>query len=161
MQKLRYCKGWFRAKKIALLEFSEADARERHSAEEPYCVLVGDPDRPLCFLDLAKRSVGVGFLDEHLRERLSYSFQETQPGRLFLSMATWREFEGQSDKVINGTTYIFKPTGAVHIRRESFIPAHAMEITDKVTSVEANWDEYPEFGSYGSLIRSERMSVGC
>jgi hypothetical protein len=61
----------------------------------------------------AKGFVGVCFLDEKLRNYLEYKFKEVEPGRLFLSMAIHRTFDGDSDKVARGDSWIFKPDGNV------------------------------------------------
>ena len=156
MQELHYCKKWFRAKKIALDPLSETEARIRHSKDESYTVLVGDAESPTCFMEVASRSVGVDFLDDRLRLVLSYAFQELEPGRLFLSMATSREFDGVTNTVASGTTYFFQPSGDVKIRRERFIPDHLLETSDTEADVQTNWDNYPEFGDYASLGRAER-----
>jgi hypothetical protein len=101
--------------------------------------------------------IGVGFLDRLLRESLSYSFQKKDFGKLFLSMAVWREFEGESDKIFRGTTYIFDPTGRVSIRRENLSPEYVLEQSEFSADVTTNWDEFPAFGEYSSLIKVERL----
>lgn len=156
MTKVSYCKSWFRAKKVATEPISNAEARLLHSKGEAYCALLGKPTAPTHFLEITPKSVGVGFLDGRLRERLSYSFQELEPGRLFLSMAVWRDFESTTDKVVAGTSYIFERSGSLRIRRESFIPAHILEVSDTTTDVAANWDLVPDFGDYSSLVAVER-----
>jgi hypothetical protein len=60
--------------------------------------------------------IGVDFLDEFLRESLSYQFEEVESGRLFLSMATHREFDGEKDQVLSGCSYIFKQDGKLILR---------------------------------------------
>lgn len=156
MSTIFYCKGWFRAKKRPLEAYTFEKARALHNDGELYCALVGSEDRPTCFLEIARGFVGVGFLDEMLRERLSYAFQEVQPGQLFLSMATWREFDGDSDRVSKGTTYVFRPGGTLHIRREEFIPQHLLETTNSTAEIAGNWERFPVFGGYERLIRAER-----
>jgi len=156
MRPIHYCKGWFRAKKRSLEPFTDTTAKSRHESGEMYCALIGDPAEPSCFLEITKGFVGVDFLDEHLRENLSYGFQEREPGRVFLSMATWREFVGESNTVAKGTTYLFQPNGEVVIREELFQPQHTLTQSSRVMDVSANWDTFPKFGEYSSLIRVER-----
>jgi|APFre7841882724_1041349.scaffolds.fasta_scaffold04635_5 hypothetical protein len=76
---------------------------------------------------------------------------------VFLSMATYREFEGETDKVREGTTYVFDRSGQVKIRRERFIPQHTIESTEARTDVSANYSPAPTFGEYGDLVRKERL----
>lgn len=86
---------------------------------------------------------------------MTYAFQEVEAGKLFLSMATHREFEGETDKVISGISYIFKQDGTVQIRREFFNP-HRFETATTSSDVSTNYSEIPEFGEYGDFIKIER-----
>jgi hypothetical protein len=113
-----YCKSWFRAKKRPTEIWTEDKAKTAHISKKLYTVLVDSIDRPSCFLEINDKFVGVGFLDIKVREYMYYAFKEIEPGRLFLSMATYREFEGDSDTVLNGTTYIFDPSGQVKTQRQ-------------------------------------------
>ena len=61
--------------------------------------------------------IGVDFLDEHLRERLTYQFQQVAPGNLFLSMAVHRTFDEKSDSIAEGTSYLFNEDGRLTITR--------------------------------------------
>jgi len=155
--KVFFCKSWFRAKKCPTEMWSEDQAKVAHENGLPYTALIGAIEQPYCFLEVSKKTVGVGFLDKYLRESLSYAFQEVEDGRLFLTMATHREFEGDTDKVKSGTSYIFSRDGAVSLRREFFNP-HKLETSATNTDVTANYSPKPEFGQYEDLIRAERNS---
>ena len=152
-----FCKSWFRAEKRPTEMWSEDQGKAAHERGILYTVLVGSVERPYCFLEVTAKAVGVGFLDEHLRESLSYAFQEVEPGRLFLTMATHREFDGDMDRVTSGTSYIFGQDGVVMIRREFFNP-HRLETATSNSDVAANYSPKPKFGHYGDLIRVERDS---
>ena len=158
MSQLTYCKGWFRARKVALEPYTAEQARSRHESGDLYCVLVGAPQAPTAFLEVVKGSVGVSWLDGHLREALCYNFQALEPGRLFLTMAVAREFVGQSEQVAQGTVYTFTPAGTVAIRREIFSPSHKVETAESTQDVSANWEAPPRFGEYSGLLRVERAS---
>ena len=158
MSRLTYCKGWFRAKKVALEPYTAEQARRRHESGDLYCVLVGFPEAPTAFLEIVRGSVGVSWLDERLRETLSYNFQALESARLFLTMAVAREFVGQSEQVAQGTVYTFSPAGAVAIRREMFSPSHRVELADSSQDVSGNWEPLPEFGEYSSLLQVDRAS---
>ena len=158
MSQLTYCKGWFRARKLALELYTAEQARSRHESGDLYCALVGAPQAPTAFLEVVKGSVGVSWLDGHLRETLSYNFQALEPGRLFLTMAVAREFAGESEQVAQGTVYTFSPAGAVAIRREIFAPSHQVEIAESAHDVSGNWEALPAFGEYSRLLRVERAS---
>lgn len=152
---IHFCKSWFRAKKKPTEIWSEAQAKAAHVGKQQYTVLVDSINQPYCFLDVADKVIGVGFLDNHLRESLTYTFQEIAPGRLFLTMATYREFDGETDKVVGGRSYVFDPDGAIKVRTEFFSP-HRLEASTLISDVSFNYSFVPDFGEYDDLIRVER-----
>jgi len=154
-----YCKSWFRAKKRPTEVWSEEQAREAHLSKQLYTAVIGVVEKPFCFLEINDKFVGVGFLDERSRESLYYAFKEIEPGTLFLSMATYREFEGDTDSVSLGTTYVFGPEGTVKMQRQHFNP-HSKEVAYSSTDVSGNYSVWPEFGEYDELIRVERNTSG-
>ena len=110
---------------------------------------------PKAFIEFKRGYVGVEFLDASLRCYLSYTFQEVKPNRLFLTRATHREFDGASDRVKSGTTLYFKQDGGVTIITEDCdSQTHTREETR--SDVSGNWEPYPEFGNYDSIVRVER-----
>jgi hypothetical protein len=153
-----FCKSWFRAKKRPTEIWTEEQAKLAHLKKQSFTVLVDSIERPFCFLEIADKVVGVGFLDEYIRENLSYAFQEIEPGEMFLTMATHREFEGDTDKVVSGISYIFKYDGTVHMRRECFNP-HRLETATTSADVSINYAATPEFGEYEDFIRIERGAI--
>lgn len=155
MNDVTYCKSWFRAKKNATQIWDQNVAKEAHESRKPYTVLVGDPDRPYCFIEINNDFVGVSFLDSSLRESLTYQFQEIEKGRLFLSMATYRDFDGATETVKNGTSYMFGQDGAIQVRKESFNP-HNLEVSDTQGDVSGNYELYPKFGDYSSITVADR-----
>ncbi len=154
-QSIYFCKSWFRAKKRPTDVWSEKQARDAHVKKKPYTILVGSVDHPTCFVEVTEKFSGVAFLDDLLRERLTYQFQSVGFGRVFLTMATYREFENDTDKVVSGTSYIFSQDGNIQIRREVFSP-HRIETSTSSGSVAANFAPVPEFGEYDNLIHVER-----
>jgi hypothetical protein len=155
-RKIFFCKSWFRAKKRPTEIWSEQQATAANDDGLPYTVLVDSVERPYCFLEVTRKSIGMGFLDEALRESLTYGFQEVEPGKLFLTMATYRDFVDGTDKVARGTSYIFGRDGTVAIRRESFLPEHDLETSSTMLDVAKNYCAMPSFGEYDDLIRVDR-----
>lgn len=153
-----FCKSWFRIKKIAIDPCDEAVARIYHETGASYTALIGSAVKPTCFLEFLtdKGMVGVGFLDQNLREYMAYQFQMVEDGKLFLSMVTHREFFDSSDKVKEGMTYFFDRGGELVIRRQRFNP-HAVEKAVSSFDPINNYELFPEFGEYSELIKIERQ----
>lgn len=139
----------------SLEAYSEEQARKIHAKKKLYCVLTGNKDRPFAFIEINNDFYGVSFLDENLRCKLDYQFVVQENSKLFLQMSTYREFLEDTDKVINGTTYIFKQNGVVHIQNENFEKNEFTESESKF-DIESNWEIVPEFGNYGNLLKIER-----
>lgn len=154
-RQIYFCKSWFRAKKKPTEVWSREQAELAHTYNQHYTVLVDSVDLPYCFIEIAYKVIVVGFLDKNLRESLTYAFQEVQPEKLFLTMATHREFDGDSEKVINGILYRFDRSGEITIRKESF-NAHEFETATSHGDVSSNYARMPSFGEYDDLIRVER-----
>jgi hypothetical protein len=153
-----FCEGWFSAKKYAPEVWTEAQAKEAHINGSKYTVLVDSIERPFCIIDvMTSKFIGVDFLDENLREALTYQFQLVSPGRMFLTMAVHREFDGDDDKVAKATRYTFTEDGKLQIRRTTFLPDHSLEVAHGQADVSSNYEAVPEFGKYEAFMRMERQ----
>lgn len=152
-----FCEGWFSAKKFAPEVWTEAQAKDAHDNGRAYTVLVDSIQRPFCVIDvMTSKFIGVDFLDEQLREALTYQFQLVPSGRMFLSMAIHREFDGDEDKVAKATRYNFAEDGKLQIRRTTYLPEHSQEVAHGQADVSANYEAVPEFGKYEAFMRMER-----
>ena len=58
-------------------------AREAHANRRQYAVKQSEGDAPISFAEIVGDYIGVGFLDERLRENVSFQFQEKNIGSLF------------------------------------------------------------------------------
>lgn len=152
-----YCGSWFRMKKVALEFLSNGEAKARHKGSEPYVVLVGSESHPSCFVEMVlnKNMVGVGFLDDLLREYLTYQFQRVDASRLFLTMATYRKFDGVQDKPVSAETYIFREDGELVMRRKKIGTIEVVETTSRFDPI-GNYECVPEFGKYSEVIKLKR-----
>lgn len=160
MTEISYCDGWFRARKVAAKPLTAEQARERHTGGKLYTVLVGAPERPSCFVEVVGENgyVGVEFLDEQLREHLAYSFQRTEDSRLFLSVATWRKYRGESDEVAAAELYYFNRAGSVEVHNVD-VQADSERVGVKEMDVSANYEPWPAFGHYEHLLLRERRLI--
>lgn len=156
-QKVYYCKNWSIGYKEPIDLWMEKKARKKHDAGESYTVLIDSESTPSCFINIMRNSgwVSVSFLDEYLREYLLYNFKVLGVEALFLAMAVYREFNDDTDQVVNGTTYHFKEDGHTIIIEDN-ISNNTSERSETYSDVTGNYDVFPEFGEYNSLIRKER-----
>jgi hypothetical protein len=150
--KITYCSGWSRPSKRTIEYWDEDRARKAYEERKLYAVLVGDPERPHCFIESNMKYVGVEFLDEHVRSNLCYTFQELEPGKLFMTRMVTRQFIQDTDKVYAGTAYYIKPDGRVVAEYERFVNHMKTEREAKVDPA-PYWMPYPEFGKYVELVQ--------
>ena len=150
---ITYCSGWFRAQKRAIEVWSIDQAKTAYNARTLYAALIDDPITPRCFVECNVDYVGVEFLDERLRSYVCYQFVEKQPGRLFLNMAIYRKFDNDVDRVLHAVIYYYRDDGSVTVHKTS--GDDTFEANAKL-DVAANWERYPDFGDYESIIRLER-----
>ncbi len=150
-----YSKGWFRAKKKSVAMYAEEEAKQRHDNKDLYCVLVDDVIEPYAFIEINNDFYGVCFLDNKLRENLIYQFVLQANGKLFLQTAVYREYKGDTDKIVSATSYTFKPSGETKITKVNLVNNKKTE-SDITSNVESNWESLPNFGEYDNLLKVER-----
>lgn len=133
-------------------------ARQRHERGELYAAILGDPEHPWAHLNvrLEVGYVDVTFLDEELREDLSYTFtrEPGSEGDLFLEQATWRTYDSSSERVLS-EHYIFKPPNITHVRKRDYT-ANEQETYSVEADLAQNWEPVPAFGDYESIAARER-----
>ena len=151
-----YYERWFRAKRRPVAPLTLTQARDAAAARTLFTAVCRKGVAPVAFLEFNSDYVGVGFLDDLMREYLTYQFSEVEPGRLFLNMAVFREYRAETDQIVNGSTYHFKPSGTVTILYDN-IAAGKQSSVEKVAGVADNWEDYPAFGQYGRLLHIERL----
>lgn len=158
-----YCKKWSTGYNEPIELLTEDAAYKLHACGDEYTALIGSDTKPSCFIHVIKNKgwVSASFLDNVLKEYLLYSFKLLDDDRLFLSMAVHREFAKSGERgagilnVSSGTTYLFKEDGRTVIREENIEP-YSLNESETVIDVSGNYDDFPEFGHYESLIRIER-----
>lgn len=156
-----YCEQWSRGYKEPRRILSADQARECHDRGKLYTVLLGDLNRPSCFLEFsAYRSVAVEFLDQNLRIYRDYSFQEESPNLLFLSMLRIPEFPNDVDDATRATVFYFETDGHVAIVRYQAnaegVGSRIVSREERLVEVTNNWEPFPEFGHYEGLAKLNR-----
>ena len=116
---------------------------------------MANPRAPTCFVEFSNDYVGVSFLDENLREYLTYQFQELESNLLFLTMAVHRSFSDNQKNPSFSTTYMFETDGGVVIWKEKLISGEKSRY-EKNFDPAKNYETYPNFGQYESIARRDR-----
>ena len=156
---ITYCVQWSRHYSQLHEPLTEAQARKRHADGKLYTAVLGDLEKPQCFLEFsAYRSVCVEFLDDTLRSIRDYSFQEKRPNEFFVSVATLRKFAEGAKEPHWGDIYYFMVDGGLTIVRYEVTPRATTEVEREefLTDVSHNWEPFPEFGHYEGLAEFDR-----
>jgi hypothetical protein len=161
-----YNKTKFSRKKNKDEQLLMETAKYAHDNQKLYFVTIFENEKPYCHLEINKGFYRVNFIDENLRTYMSYTFmgadniadwRKDYGSKLLLEDITFWEFEGDTDKVIKISNHIFKPDGSFHMIERDLITNEQIdsEAKNKI-DITSNWEDYPEFGKYESLIRKER-----
>jgi hypothetical protein len=154
--RITYCERWLHATHRPFRILSDQAAKRRYDRRLSLTAVIGDPAMPASVLEIAPPLVTVGFLDHSLREVLAYTFEEVEPGRLFLKTALWRDFEAQSDEPAHGVLTRFTQDGSIEVEKHDLRAGTVAKSTSEGHSTAANWEAVPAFGSYSSICRKER-----
>jgi hypothetical protein len=156
--KITYCKRWSRFRKCMTEIWNAEKARKAHERGDLYTVLLGDPEKPTCFLEVHLKLgyIGVNFLDEYLRDYFQCGFTKEKPGMLFLSQVTHREYEAETDTVIEAKFARFFPDGRAIYEIDNTHEDALLRKEVEQEDLSVNWEPIPEFGQYESIARFER-----
>jgi hypothetical protein len=154
---LEYCKKWSRSDRRYYEALTEDEARKKHESRDYYTAVVLSFGKPKVFLEWFPDGVNVGFLDEHLRNYLTYTFSEKEPGRLFLSQLSHREkYKGDSNEILVGSSMTIRVDGHVFASTTNCEEDYREKGETKM-DVSQLWEPYPEFGEYLGLIKKDRI----
>jgi hypothetical protein len=158
-----YCERWSPKLRRPSGRLTAAQARARETAGGPwYTVVLGEPSRPDCYLEVAwaNAHLGVWFLDEAARPWLHYSFSRVSERRLFLDAVVRWEYPagagsrlGEAERI---ETISYRQDGTVH-RELADLAAGEVTLTDHTgVPLDRNWEPVPGFGDYRSVARLDR-----
>jgi hypothetical protein len=166
--KYQYCNSWDLFYQKIDYTLTEEETKKRHSDKKQYTVIIGSyikPDIVIEFIPGAE-TVFVNFLDEQLKPYLNYHFEivDEDPENLFLIRVVYREFaekEEEGSGIYNmsgGEMYQFERNGKCTITVSTYNPDKykQKEINNSLEEISSNYEKYPEFGEYESIIRKER-----
>lgn len=167
-----YNKTFFRRKKVKNIDTLLESARYAHNNKLIYFVTITENQKPYCAIEINEGFFRVNFIDEFLRNYMSYDFvgrianinikwREDIPfDKLFLNRVIQVEFNGQSEIIDKTTDFIFHPDGSFHVTtRDVKSKMQTDSKANNKTDVSNYWEDYPNFGNYDSIIKKERGSV--
>ena len=149
-----YAEKWLVLDRRSLNPLTRAEAQRRHEFREEYAALIGHPEAPSHVVSLVGPWVKVSFLDDDRREYLLYSFKEIRPGHLFLKQAIHREFD-ETGELSVATIFAFEEKGKIIMERQDR-KRDEVETRKAKADPAPNWERFPEFGSYETLLQEER-----
>ena len=150
----QYCFKWSGHKKRPFELKTENEARTCHEKREWYTAVLGG-ENPYCAIELRKDFISVTFFDHEIRPYLVYHFYEIKPDILFLKTAILREYEGQNDKILKATMYEFQESGDVKTSIGDYLK-NTDDIINTQVDVKNNYDRWPSFKDYKSIMKKER-----
>jgi len=148
---------------------SVADARQLDQDRGRYWVLFGDPVRPKQVIEIQEGRVDilVVWLDEHLREALTYLFvpedktrRDDHTQRLFLEQVHFKAYDSDdpfAEPVQAGGTYFNHDGSAYH--SQDLGNGHEEARTEPMDPAEAErllFEPHPTFGHWDSIARRDR-----
>lgn len=73
-----------------------------------------------------------------------------------MTRAIYREYNGSTDEIVEGQTFLFTPEGKQVIIVDDRVQhsSSTQESTD--VNMDSNWEVYPTFGNYDAICREER-----
>lgn len=148
-----YCDRWNEATRAPFQEISPTEAEERHLRRSSYAVFLPSVRVVVHFAFLGAYCV-VSFLDELDRVELRYSFSDAAGSRLFLSQATYHQYEADAEFPSAGETYGFFENGKVLMTKTQ--RGHPTVAEESVTDVSQNYSSRPGFGEYREITSRER-----
>ena len=151
---IEYCQKWFFAKKQPIKPISPEEAEACHRDGRTYCAVIEGFESPTHLISIADDWVSVHFFDASKRAYLNYDFKAID-GRLFLSMAAFREYDARST-ITRSTLFSFSTDGAVVMSVDD--QEEVRESETKASTV-LNWADYPTFGEYGALCAENRVGT--
>jgi hypothetical protein len=140
---------------------AEEVANKNHEDGLHYEVTIIEGDNVIAFLDIVHKNefVGVTFLDEKEREYLTYHFNEIESKKkLFLEELWYYNFPNEeNDNSDYRLHFVFDREGNISYRKYDEINKKTIDYeTKEPLDVSGLYEDYPEFGQYDGLIKTER-----
>lgn len=149
---ITYSLYWNLDKKAPISIISEVEAKKRHHKNQPYVAIISE-DNHLYVVEIYKKGINVRFLDNNKNDFLLYVFRSRDRQSIFLENAIYYEYKDNIE--LTQTIYNFYESGYILITQIDKIQK-TLEQKELNYDASTNWDNFPEFGMYDSVIKIER-----
>ena len=149
-----YCKKWWFARKTPIDILDEIEAQYNHNNGLQYCVVISEGGINQYILEISQNDIFVNFINDSQHRYLTYAFHRERNDDIFLNATYYHNYEEGIEKEL--IIFGFKTNGELLMEKRNLISGDVEEKESKV-DVSGNWDKYPIFGSYTSLIKLNRM----
>jgi hypothetical protein len=151
-------------------DFDHFSALNEKNGRELYITaLLSDNRQPYACIRFSGIFVVVEFIDENNRVYMTYSFR-TEYGKQDLFLYELEYFvypEDANDFNVDNTAYVsyyFTSEKKLTVTKEYNVGTseHSKEVyeSDNSVNIEKNWESYPEFGQWESIVRMKRWEIG-
>lgn len=148
-----YCKKWWYARKRPIDTLDEKTAHHNHLCGKDYSVVMSQSGVISCVLDVSQNDVFVNFINKEGEKYLTYAFHREKDDDIFLNAVYYHNYENNKETEI--MIFSFKVNGELYMEKRNLIDEDVEEREANV-EVSCNWDKYPKFGDYSSLVVLDR-----
>jgi hypothetical protein len=157
-----YCRRWNDILKKPLDPITAEEARRLDADHDYYTVILYEDSTPRRYVEVnwGEAYLGVYFLDEQLREQLTYAFRRIDDERMFLDEVLRWEYPDDQAMAMSGATL----TDSVRYSQDGTVQR---EVRDDVAQevrrqkfadvpLDVNWEPVPQFGDWERVSRRDR-----
>ena len=150
---IMYCKKWWFPRKRPIEILEEEIAHNNHLQGEEYTAVLSQNGLIKYILEISKNDVFVNFMDSDVRKYLTYAFHRETDDDIFLNVDYYHRYEREKETEL--IIFSFEKSGRMNIEKQNLVNGY-LDTKETFTEVACNWDKFPEFGNYSSLIVEER-----
>lgn len=151
---MKFCEKWWYPRKRAIKPLTKEQAEKYHLAKKPYSVIFTEGESIEYILDISENDIFVGYMNDNCEKYLTYAFHREKEDDLFLNAVYYHDYDEnniETEILIFG----FETTGQLFMEKRNLLTGDVEEREAKV-DISCNWEKFPKFGEYDSLIKKER-----
>ena len=146
-----YCKKWWDKRKKMIDEISKSDAEILHNKGDNYTAVIKEKEKVEYVIDISAKNILVRFYDDEMY--LVYEFDILNNGKMFLKAAFYYTYE--ASELLEILSFNFSQSGYVYMCKQNLI-TYKSEERESIVNVSNNWEDFPKFGEYTSIIKKKR-----